>query len=150
MLADRLDHAGCSASSTSTPPKDFGCTKITRVPWAPGVGPSVGEPVALGPQPRDVAVEVVGAEAEVVQTAPALFEEGLDRPLAVERVHELDARRGEGKEGGAGLGRRHVLGPGQPEPEVLREPADRFGEIRNRDGDVIEADDQAEPPTTAD
>src|SRR5690606_2889625 len=45
LLADGAAHecapsGGCSASSTSTPPADFGWMNATRVPWAPGLGAS--------------------------------------------------------------------------------------------------------------
>ena len=86
------------------------CAVGTRL-W--GVGQQAIAPVS---ESLHVCLDVVGLEADVVQSATALFEVFLDGTFAVERMHQLNPGAVDGQKSRLGLGGGNIFPAGGSRP----------------------------------
>ena len=97
-----------------------------------------GELVALGAQPLDIGINVIGAETQVMQPAATLLELRCNGPCALQRMNQLYVCLGHTKKRRRGLGRLHHFIAVMLESEILEKTRDRALKIRYGNRNMVQ------------
>ncbi len=97
--------------------------------------------VALALESSHIGIDIIGLEAEMMQSTTAFLQVGRNRPLPVHGVNELYLRAFDGQKcRGCGLG-RNVFLPRELKAQILNKPLKRGIQVGHRNRNVVQPSD---------
>src|SRR5690606_24024417 len=97
--------------------------------------------ITLGFQTRDIFIDIVTAETQVVNAAALVFEELDDRAFATQRMHQLDTGFRQREKCSFGFCGFDILSAFETQAEIFEKPFDGFFEIRYGNRDMVQCND---------